>query len=34
MYPYIPDSEPAVQAEMLRFIGANSIEELISDIPE
>jgi glycine dehydrogenase subunit 1 len=34
MYPYIPDSEPAVQAEMLKFIGAKSIEELISDIPE
>jgi len=34
MYPYIPDSEPAVQAEMLKFIGAESIEELISDIPE
>lgn len=34
MYPYIPNSEAAVQAEMLKFIGVNSVEELIADIPE
>ena len=28
-YPYIPNSDPAVQAEMLKFIGAESIDELI-----
>lgn len=32
-YPYIPNSEPNVQKEMLDFIGAASIDELISDIP-
>lgn len=34
VYPYIPNSEPQVQKEMLREIGANSINELFSDIPE
>ena len=34
MYPYIPNSEAAVQAEMLKFIGVDSVEELIADIPE
>ncbi|MEG1911418.1 MAG: aminomethyl-transferring glycine dehydrogenase subunit GcvPA [Cloacibacillus sp.] len=34
MYPYIPNSEPVVQEEMLKFIGVDSIEELIADIPE
>lgn len=34
MYPYIPNSEKNVQQEMLEFIGVNSIEDLISDIPE
>jgi glycine dehydrogenase subunit 1 len=34
MYPYIPNSEPDVQAEMLNFIGVGSIEDLIADIPE
>lgn len=33
MYPYIPNSEPNVQKEMLDFIGVDSIDELISDIP-
>ena len=34
-YPYIPNSDPAVQAEMLRFIGAGSIDELIGqNIPK
>jgi len=34
VYPYIPNSEPEVQREMLRFIGVNSIDDLISDIPQ
>lgn len=34
MYPYIPNSEPSVQAEMLKFIGVDSIEDLIADIPD
>lgn len=34
VYPYIPNSEPQVQKEMLQEIGANSISELFSNIPE
>lgn len=34
MYPYIPNSEKSVQEEMLRFIGVDTIEDLICDIPE
>ncbi|MDY3869058.1 MAG: aminomethyl-transferring glycine dehydrogenase subunit GcvPA [Pyramidobacter sp.] len=34
MFPYIPNSEAAVQAEMLKYIGVNSIDDLIADIPE
>ena len=34
VYPYIPNSEPEVQKEMLEFIGVKSIEDLIADIPE
>ncbi|MCE5202479.1 MAG: aminomethyl-transferring glycine dehydrogenase, partial [Synergistaceae bacterium] len=34
VYPYIPNSEPEVQEEMLKFIGVESIEDLIADIPE
>lgn len=33
-YPYIPNSEPKVKAEMLKFIGVESIDDLIADIPE
>lgn len=33
-YPYIPNSDPEVQKEMLDFIGVRSVEELISDIPD
>lgn len=33
-YPYIPNSLPEVQEEMLKFIGVESIEDLIADIPE
>jgi glycine dehydrogenase subunit 1 len=34
-YPYIPNSDPAIQAEMLKFIGAKSVDELIEqNIPK
>jgi glycine dehydrogenase subunit 1 len=34
VHPYIPNSVPEVQAEMLREIGAASVEELYATIPE
>ena len=34
IHPYIPNSVPAVKEEMLREIGAGSIEDLYADIPE
>ena len=34
VHPYIPNSVPEVQAEMLSAIGAASIDELYQDIPE
>lgn len=34
VYPYIPNSEPEIQKQMLEYIGVNSIEDLIADIPE
>ncbi len=34
VHPYIPNSVPEVQEEMLREIGVRDIEELYSDIPE
>jgi len=34
VYPYIPNSEPKVQEEMLKEIGASNIRELYSDITE
>ena len=33
-HPYIPNSVPEIQEEMLAEIGAASIEELYQDIPE
>jgi glycine cleavage system P protein (glycine dehydrogenase) subunit 1 len=33
IYPYIPNSAPAVKAEMLREIGVNRVEDLYADIP-
>lgn len=33
VHPYIPNSVPAVKAEMLRVAGARSIEEFFADIP-
>jgi glycine dehydrogenase subunit 1 len=34
VYPYIPNSVPAVKQAMLAAIGAGSVEELYGDIPE
>jgi glycine dehydrogenase subunit 1 len=34
VYPYIPNSEPAVKQKMLEEIGASSIEDLFGDIPD
>ena len=34
VHPYIPNSVPEVQEEMLAAVGAASIEELYQDIPE
>jgi glycine dehydrogenase subunit 1 len=34
VYPYIPNSVPDVKEEMLRAVGARSIEELYADIPK
>lgn len=33
-YPYIPNSNETVRAEMLEFIGAKSVEEIYSFIPD
>ena len=34
VYPYIPNSVPAVKAEMLRAVGAESVDEFYEDVPE
>ena len=34
VHPYIPNSIPAIKAEMLAAIGASSVEDLYADIPE
>ncbi len=34
VYPYIPNSSPKTQMEMLDFIGVESIEDLLVDIPQ
>jgi glycine dehydrogenase subunit 1 len=34
VYPIIPNSIPSVRAEMLRQIGAASVDELYSDVPD
>ena len=34
VHPYIPNSVPGVRADMLRSIGAASVEELYAEIPE
>ncbi len=33
VYPYIPNSEPNIKAQMLKVVGASSIDEFYSDIP-
>ena len=33
-HPYIPNSEPAVEAEMLKEIGLKSLEELHEEVPD
>ena len=34
VYPYIPNSVPAVKAQMLKAVGAANVEEFFEDIPE
>jgi glycine dehydrogenase subunit 1 len=34
VYPYIPNSVPEVKAQMLREIGAESIDEFFEDVPD
>lgn len=34
VYPYIPNSVPAVKKQMLKEIGAESVEDFFEDIPE
>lgn len=34
IYPYIPNSVPAVKEQMLREVGAQSVNDFYSDIPE
>jgi glycine dehydrogenase subunit 1 len=34
VYPYIPNSNPAVKAEMLKATGAKSVDEFYAEIPE
>ena len=34
VYPYIPNSVPAVKKQMLEAVGAESTEDLFEDVPE
>ncbi len=34
VHPYIPNSAPATKDEMLRAVGAESIEDFYADIPK
>ena len=34
VHPYIPNSEPRVKSQMLRTIGASSVDDLYEDIPD
>ena len=34
VYPYVPNSVPEVQAEMLKEVGAKDIMDLYEEIPE
>lgn len=33
-HPYIPNSNPSIQKEMLTYLGLNSLEDLHEDVPE
>jgi glycine dehydrogenase subunit 1 len=34
VFPYIPNSEPAIKEQMLKAVGAESVEEFYEDVPE
>jgi len=34
VYPYIPNSVPAIKAQMLKELGAESVEDFYEDVPE
>ena len=34
VYPYIPNSVPAIKAQMLQEVGAESVEDFYEDVPE
>jgi glycine dehydrogenase subunit 1 len=34
VYPYIPNSEPTVKEQMLRTVGAKSVDEFYEDVPK
>ncbi|MGD9100505.1 MAG: aminomethyl-transferring glycine dehydrogenase subunit GcvPA [Anaerolineae bacterium] len=34
VYPYIPNSAPAIKAQMLREVGAESVDEFYEDVPQ
>jgi glycine dehydrogenase subunit 1 len=34
VYPYIPNSVPAIKKEMLQVVGAESVDEFYQDVPE
>jgi glycine dehydrogenase subunit 1 len=34
VYPYIPNSVPAIKAQMLKEVGAESVEDFYEDVPE
>jgi glycine cleavage system pyridoxal-binding protein P len=34
VHPYIPNSVPSIKEEMLRAVGAETVEEFYADIPE
>jgi glycine dehydrogenase subunit 1 len=34
VYPYIPNSAPAVRAQMLEAVGAQAVDEFFEDVPE
>ena len=34
VYPYIPNSVPEIKAQMLREVGAESVDEFYEDVPQ